>query len=79
MQARYAYLHTWHPCAGSFTRNASVQGSQNDIDFDPDMVTDEGTATNQYTICSVEMQLTFILKATVACGAILAVMISIDR
>jgi hypothetical protein len=43
--AGYAYLHTVLPCADSFTLDASDKDSENDTDFDPDMVTDEGTAT----------------------------------
>jgi hypothetical protein len=43
--AGYAYLHTALPYAELFTLDASDQDSQNDTDFDPDMVTDEGTAT----------------------------------
>jgi len=41
MPAGYAYLHTSLPCAESFTLYVSDQDSQNDTDFDPDMLTDE--------------------------------------
>ena len=43
--AGYAYLHTAVACAEFFTLYASAQNSQNNPDFDPDMLTDEGTAT----------------------------------
>jgi len=42
---RYSYLPTAHHCPESFTLDASAQESQNDIDFDTDMLTDTGTAT----------------------------------
>jgi hypothetical protein len=45
LPAGYVYLHTSLPCAKSFTPNASAEDSQDDTDFDPDMLTDEGTAT----------------------------------
>jgi len=45
LQARYAYSHTSLPCAEFFTLDASAQDSQHDTDFDPDMLTDEGTST----------------------------------
>jgi len=45
LPAGYAYSHTALPCAESFTGDASAQDSQHDTDFDPDMLTDEGTST----------------------------------
>ena len=45
LPAGYAYSHTSLPCAESFTLDASAQNSQHDTDFDPDMLTDEGTST----------------------------------
>jgi len=45
VKAGYAYLHTALCCAESFTLDASAQDSQNDTDFDPAMLNDEGTAT----------------------------------
>jgi hypothetical protein len=43
--AGYAYLHTSLPCAESLTLDASAQESEHDTDFDPDMLSDEGTFT----------------------------------
>jgi hypothetical protein len=43
--AGFAYLHTAVPGAESITVDASAQDSQNNTDFDPDMLTDKGTAT----------------------------------
>jgi len=45
------------------------------MDFDLDMMADEGS----YTICCVVMQLTFILKTSAVDWAILYLMLSIDR
>ena len=45
LPARYEHLYTSLPCAESFSRNASAQDCQNDIDFDSDMLTEEETAT----------------------------------
>jgi len=45
MQAGYAYSHTSLPCGEVFTLDASAQDSQHDTDFDPAMLTDEGTST----------------------------------
>jgi hypothetical protein len=41
----HAHSHTALPCAGNFTGNASALDNQHDNDFNPDMVTDEGTST----------------------------------
>jgi hypothetical protein len=43
--AGYADLHTGLAYAESFTLDASGQDSQNDTYYDPDMLTDERTAT----------------------------------
>jgi len=45
LPARYAYSQKSHPCFEFFTLYASVHDSQQDTDFDPDMLTDEGTST----------------------------------
>jgi hypothetical protein len=45
LPAGYAYSHTSLPCIQPFTLDASAQDSQDDTDFDPKMLTDEGTAT----------------------------------
>jgi len=37
--------HTALPCAKFFNLDASAQDSQHDTDFNPDMLTDEGTST----------------------------------
>jgi len=66
LPAGYAYSHTSPPCAEFVTLDASAQDSQHDTDFDPDMLTDEGTSTGLYTICCVVMQLTSILKMRAA-------------
>jgi len=39
------YSHKDLPCVELFALNAYAQDSQRDIDFDPDMPTDEGTST----------------------------------
>ena len=41
----YAHSHTSFPCAEFFTLDESAQDSQHNTDFDPDMLTDEGTST----------------------------------
>jgi len=71
LAARYTYSHTALPCAGCF----DDEETEHDTDFDPDMLTNEGL----YTICSVVMQLTIILKTRAADWAILQLMTSIDR
>jgi len=43
--AGYANSHTSLPCAELFTLDVSAQDSQHDTDFDPDMLTYQGTAT----------------------------------
>jgi len=43
LPAGYVYLHTSHPSIEFFTLDAYVQDSQNDTDFDPDMLSDDGT------------------------------------
>jgi len=43
--ARYAYSHPALPCAEVSTGYSSAQASQHDTDFDPDILTDEGTST----------------------------------
>jgi len=45
LPAGYAYPHTPLPCAEYCTLNGFAQESQHDTDFDPDMLTDEGTST----------------------------------
>jgi len=45
LPAGYAYSHTSPHCAEFFTLDASAQDSQDDPEFDPDMLTDEGTST----------------------------------
>jgi hypothetical protein len=48
-----------HSCAEYFNHD---EHTQHDTDYDPDMLTDEGIYTGQYTICCVVLQLTLILK-----------------
>jgi len=43
--AGYAYLHTSSPRAESFILEATAQDRENDTGFDPDMLTDYGTAS----------------------------------
>jgi len=43
--AGFVYSHISFHCAESFTLDASAHNSQNETDFDPDMLTDERTAT----------------------------------
>jgi hypothetical protein len=43
--AGYPYSHTSLPCVQSFALNASAQDSQDDTDFDTNLLTDEETAT----------------------------------
>jgi len=45
LAAGYAYSHISYPGAASFTLDASAQDSQHDTDFDPHMLSDEGTST----------------------------------
>jgi len=45
LPAQYVYSHTSYTFAEFFTVNTSVQDRQQDTDFDPDMLTDEGTST----------------------------------
>jgi hypothetical protein len=61
-----------------FTVHVSAQDSQHNADCDPDMLTDEGTSTEEYTICCVLMQLTSILKTRVPYWISLHVMASIE-
>jgi len=39
------YSHTDLPCTEYFTPDAYAQDNQQDKDFDPNMLTDEGTST----------------------------------
>jgi len=57
------YSYTCHPCAESFTLDSSAQDSQHNTGFDPDMLTDKGTSTGQYTSRGVVMQLKLSLKS----------------
>jgi hypothetical protein len=45
LPARYTYLHSFLPCAESFSLDASAQESKHDTDFDPVMLPDDGTST----------------------------------
>jgi len=45
LAAGYLYSHTSLPCAEYCTLDAYAQDSQHDIDFNLDMLTDEGTST----------------------------------
>jgi len=58
LPAGYTYSHTALRFAGCFDDDETEQ----DADFHPDMLTDEG----QYTICGVVMQLTIMLKTRAA-------------
>jgi len=78
LPAGYVYSHTLVPCAEFFTFNAYAQDSQHDTDFDPDMLTDEGTSTGYYIICCGVMRLTSIVKTRAACWANIQVMTSTD-
>jgi len=66
MLAGFTYLQNSLPCAESSALDASAQESEHEIDFDPDMLPDDGTSTGLYTICCLVMQLTFILKTKAA-------------
>jgi hypothetical protein len=70
--AEYTCAHNALPCAVFFEDDEDLE---HNIDFDPDMLSDEGW----YTLCGVVMQQTFILKTRAADGAILQLMTSIDR
>jgi len=76
--ARYVYSHTSHFCAALFTFDAAAQDRQHDTDFDPDMPNDEGTSTDNYTICCVIMPLTSVLMTRAAYWAKLQVITRID-
>jgi len=73
------YSHTPLPSTRFFNLDAYAQDSQPDTDYNPDMLTDEGSTTGLYTHCWVVMQQTFILQTRAAYGANLAVSTSIDR
>jgi len=45
LPAGYVYSLPYLPCAEFFTLDASAQDSQQDTDFDPDMLTDDRTST----------------------------------
>jgi hypothetical protein len=45
LAARYAHSHISLPRAELFTLDPSTQDSQHDTEFDPDILTDEGTST----------------------------------
>jgi len=45
LPASYTYSHTALSGVEFFDRDVSAQDSQHDTDFDPDMLTDEGTST----------------------------------
>jgi len=57
--APYVYSYTSLLCAELFFLDAAAQDSQNNTDVNPDMRTDEETATGLYTLCCVVIQLTF--------------------
>jgi len=54
------YSHTSYSRAGFFTLDAYAEDGPYDTNFDPDMLTDEGTSPGHYTIRFVIMQLTAI-------------------
>jgi len=56
------YSHASLPSSQFLNLDAYAQDSQHDKDFNPYMLTDEGTSTDWYTIFCVVMQLTFGLE-----------------
>jgi len=79
LPAGYMYSHASPPSAEFCTLDECAQDSQQDTDFDPDMLTDEGTSTSLYIICCVVIQLTSILKTRATYWANLPVMMSMDQ
>ena len=64
---RYVYIHTPLRNAQLINRVAYAKVRKRDTDCIPDLPTDEGTYSGQYTICCMVMQLTSILQMTAAC------------
>jgi len=75
----YVIIHTRLPSAPCFNYDAYAMDRKHDKDFDPDLLTNEGTSTDQYTICCMVMQLTSILQMTAANWANLILSMSIDQ
>jgi hypothetical protein len=63
LPAGYVYSPTSLASAEFFNLDASALDSQQNTDFDPYTLTDEGTSTGYYTISCVVMPATSILKA----------------
>ena len=74
----YVNIHTPLPHLQFCNLGAYAKDCKYDKDFNPDLLTDEGTSTGQYTIRCVVMQLTSILQTTAANWANLTVKMSID-
>jgi len=63
---RYMFIHSPLPSAQFSNLDTNAKDRKRDKDFNPDLLTDEGTSTGLYTICCVVMQLTSILQTTAA-------------
>jgi len=76
---RYVSIHTPLPSAQFVNLDAYATHHKRDKDFNPDLLTDDGTSAGQYTRCCLVMQLTSILQPTAANWANVTVKMSIDR
>jgi len=78
MPPGYVYIPT--PLTNDQFSNLDVYAKdcKHDKDFNPDLLTDEGTTTGLYTLCCVVMPLTSILQTRAAYWANLQVKMSID-
>jgi len=79
LPAGYVYSHRFLPGADSPTPDGYAQDSPHNTNFDPDMLTDEGTCTGWYTTCCVVMHLTSIVKTRAAYWVNVHIMTCIDR
>jgi len=75
----YVYSHAPLSSTQWFNCDAYHNDCQHIADYNPDMLTDEGTSTGYYTICCVVMPLIFILQTSAAYWANMQVRTSIDR
>jgi len=74
-----AYIATPHWNSQFFNHDADGKDSKREKDFIPDLLTDKGTCTAEYTICRMVMQLTIILQIRAAYWVTLQTVTRIDR
>jgi hypothetical protein len=78
MPCRYVYTHIPLPNAQWFKLDAYAHNSKDERDCIPNLLTDEGTSTDLFTTCCVEIELTWILQISAAFGGNMKEQMSIN-